>query len=427
MQPNRPRPPRTSSIAVFLPLAGLLVGLPLGVPAKAGASPENQGFLYGTLRTVEGSEWSGYLRWGRQEAFWDDLFHSLKTDLPHLEDVDEEALREGQASTEKKFEILGLKIRVSSEGSSMKRMFITRFGDVAWIEANGRGEAELGMRDGGRYEVAGYSDDVEGEIRLHDAQGRERRIAWEDVDRIEFAAAPEDLPAPAGRLFGEVETRQGRWKGFVMWDKEECLSSDLLDGETRDGELSVEMGRIRSIERRGSSSSLVELESGDRIRMRGTNDVDDDNRGIMVEVEGVGRVTIDWEDFEIFHREDPPHSGRGYADYGRTGPLRGRVDTVDGEAWVGRLVLDLDESEGWEMLNGSVGPILYDIPLENVRRLKPLEEGGSWVKLRAGDELVLEEGQDVTERNQGVLIYADPGAAPQYVPWSRVVSIRFDP
>ena len=89
-----------------------------------------------------------------------------------------------------------------------------------------------------------------------------------------------------------VETEIGDFEGYVMWDKEECLSTDLLDGESEDGDLSIEMGRIASIEPRGRSSSIVILDDGRKLRLRGSNDVDDDNRGIMIEDERYGKITV---------------------------------------------------------------------------------------------------------------------------------------
>jgi hypothetical protein len=413
---------RTSSRRLLLVV--LLAWL-LPATASSEAAEANSGFLYGRVLTDGGGEYEGYLRWGRQEAFWDDLFHSMKTELPFREYVDSEEIESANRGREGKVEVWGMKIRWSTDDADVRRLFIARFGDIARIDAHGDGEARLEMRNGSVHEVSGYSDDVAADIRLIDREGDERQIPWERIDSIVFEPAPAHLDPPAGRLYGVVETRETSWTGFVMWDKEECLTTDMLDGETRDGDLSLEMGRIRSIERRGSSRSIVELVDGTRLKLRGSNDVDGDNRGIMIEVAELGRVTVPWHEFESFERRDTQDSGMGFDDYARSGFLSGRVEDVDGRSFRGRLVIDLDESESWEMLNGSVGDLLFDIPFANIESLEALGDNSCKVLLRNGTSLELSDGQDVSARNEGILIFDQGDEDPTYLPWPKLATIEF--
>ena len=59
----------------------LLLSLPLAAHIVT-AQEDTQGFIYGTVVTESGTEYQGFLRWGTQEAFWDDLFNSSKVELP---------------------------------------------------------------------------------------------------------------------------------------------------------------------------------------------------------------------------------------------------------------------------------------------------------------------------------------------------------
>ena len=68
------------TLRVFLALAVLLC-LPTLTPT-VDAQQDNQGFIYGRVVTHSGTEYEGFLRWGTQEAAWDDLFNSVKEDLP---------------------------------------------------------------------------------------------------------------------------------------------------------------------------------------------------------------------------------------------------------------------------------------------------------------------------------------------------------
>ncbi len=400
--------------------------LALGVGSAAAV--ENQGFLYGHVTTDSGREYTGFLRWGTEEACWDDLFHSSKQDLPYLDEVDRER-RDWRRRDRKRTEIriFDKTIRlgdVYTVSDSPSRVFIARFGDIERIEVTGSSDATVRMKSGSRFDVSGYSNDVAGTVRVDDTALGEIDLRWDRIETIEFLPAPLNADPGAHRLRGVVETDAGTFEGFIQWDKEECLSTDLLDGHSEDGKVSIPMGQIRSIERRGRSSSIVELKDGRSFRLGDSNDVDADNRGIMVEDERFGRLTIGWSEFERLTFADPGPSGRRYDDFPKGRPLQGTV-VSSGREYTGRIVFDLDESEDWEMLNGSAQGIEYDIPLRMVAVIRPGPRDRAEVVLRNGQTLRLEDAQDVSGNNDGVLIYAG-SEKPTYLEWNEVEEIRFD-
>ena len=59
-----------------------------------------------------------------------------------------------------------------------------------------------------------------------------------------------------------VRTRQGEFTGFIQWNQQDSVSTDTLDGRTRDGELSLRYDTIRSIARHSRDSALVTLLDG---------------------------------------------------------------------------------------------------------------------------------------------------------------------
>jgi hypothetical protein len=107
--------------------------------------------------------------------------------------------------------------------------------------------------------------------------------------------------------------------------------------------------------------------------------------------------------------------------------LYGVVTGADGEKIAGRIVFDLDESEAWEMLNGSSRDIQYDIPFVHVASIDVLDAGACRVRLRSGAELELEDSQDVTSSNDGVLVYVSDNEAPRYLNWDDVEKLEFRP
>jgi hypothetical protein len=389
--------------------------------APAAAADATDGFLYGTVTTTSGSTYTGILRWDDEEAFWDDLFHSAKEDLPYARFATH---REDRDSGDRWWEVFGRRMRVSFGDDEASRVFIARFGDIRSIRVLGGEAAELEMKSGSRYRVSGYANDVGGPVRVRDASLGDVEVEWRRIETITFAPTPSGVRPDGRRLYGTVTTRGGSFTGFVQWDEQECLTTDELDGDTEDGRVSIPMGNLASIERRSRSSSRVVLADGRELVLDGTNDVDDDNRGILVEDPRFGRVEIPWDEFDRLELGEPPGSGPGYKDYSAAKPLAGTVTTVDGTQLRGRLVYDLDESEGWEMLNGSRDGVDYIIPFERVASIVPDGRHGAEVTLRSGETIVLEDGQDVSDRNDGVLVLE--GGSEHYVEWERVRRIKLD-
>ena len=413
-QPMR-RPSKLSLITATLLLLG--AGAPW-LAENAGAA-EADGFLYGTVLTDGGRRYTGVLRWGGEEAFWDDLFNGEKSKLPYIDRLPEDQRKR------REIKVLGLRISYDWDEEAVGRQFIARFGDLQEIRPLSGEKVDVKMKGGTTYRLDDGSNDIGATISVQDPEVGAVEIEWKKIESIEFAATPAGLKPEARRLYGEVTSENGVFRGFIQWDSQECLSTDKLDGDSEDGKLSLEMGRIRSIEKKSRSSSTIEMKDGRKFDLRGSNDVDSSIRGILVEDERFGRVKIPWDSFRRVEFRAGQGSGRPYDDYKQGAPLRGTVTDQEGKIWKGRLVFDLDESESWEMLNGDRHGIEYNMPMAMVRSIAPRDQDTSTVTLREGRELRLEDSQDVTESNAGVLVIPD-GGTERYVSWDKVQRIDFE-
>jgi len=407
------RNPAHPILTTTLALSALLFFGPR--PAEA-QNPE--GFIYGEITTRSGETYKGRLRWNDEEAFWGDFFNSTKEEPPFLDDVDRRDRERRQP-----IKIFGITIGVTWD-DDWGHQFVASFGDVERIEIERGERATVVMKSGSKWEVDGGSNDLGGTIFVWDQSLGEVELDWDGLRTIRFLPTPADLEVDVERLHGTVKTDVGEFRGFIQWDQEECLSTDKLDGETRDGKLSIEMGRIRSIARRGFSSSEVTLQDGREYVLDGTNDVDDDNRGIFVDDPRYGRVLISWDAFE---RVDFDRAGSGppYGEFDGGRELQGRVTTIDDKSYRGRIVFDLDEAETWEHLNGEYRDVEYSIPFKLIRSVRPKSRDSSEVTLKSGEKLVLEDTADVSEDNGGILIYEDRGSRPVYVEWRDVDVVDF--
>jgi hypothetical protein len=389
-------------------------------PAIAAEVPaQGNGLLYGRVTTQGGDAYEGRLRWDDEEASWGDLFHASKREPDWIEDAPRDALRERN-----NIEILGLRIGTHWGRADYNRQFIARFGDLRRIDVRGNDRAVVTLKSGATFAIEGGSNDIGGTIVVWDREAGEMRLRWNRIESIEFRSAPPGAAGPQ-RLLGSVRTREGTFSGAVQWDQEECMPEDVLDGETEDGDAKIAFGDIRAIERVSSRAARVELRGGRAFDLRGTNDVNDENRGIYVDDPRWGRVLISWK---AFARADFSAGALpGYDEFPAGKRLAGTVTGGKGRTYRGRIVFDLDESETWELLNGERDGIEYLIPFSKIASIVPRGWDRSAVRLRDGSEIELEGGTDVGSDNAGVLVYPDSGGRPDYVAWDDVERIEFEP
>jgi len=386
----------------------------------------DEGFIYGKVTTVDDDVYEGPLRWGKEEAYWTDMFNAGKRDNENVEYLSRDEVDELQRHNNR-HESWGFIGHFDFDwDNDFKHQFSCQFGELKSILVSGRERLEVELLNGIQVELEGDGyNDVGAKIRVIDKELGEVELRWSRIDKIEFLPTPNKLNDKFGEpLYGTVETRSGSFTGFVQWDHDERVSKDELDGDTRDGDISLEFGKIKSIERDGSGSSVV-LNSGREMYLRGSNDVDYDNRGVIVTTD-FGRVDIEWREFRKVTFSKAPNSGKAYSSFKNQNELMGTVKTEDGDVYKGRLIYDLDEAYDFEVLQGKDDDeIEYIIPFRNIQNILPRGYGDSEVKLRNGQILRLEDGQDVSEENTGILVFPDK-KDPIYIQWRDVEEIVFN-
>lgn len=373
--------------------------------------------IYGRVITAAGDVYEGYIRWDRNEGSWADLLNGSK-EIPWENVRDAERLdrewdrRDGDRS----IEILGLRISWDEEEDRYPASATSgiRFGHLSRILVRGDDRAVVELKSGEEVELRGGSTDLGDELRelvVDDPERGRVTLRWRDLDEVEFMAAPGSDPAPVDRrLHGTLTTRRGlEFTGFISWDVDEILGSDVLDGEEDGRDHEIPFRSIAAIERAGSSAARVVLANGEELTLRGTNDVDDDNRGISVSDPDLGQVTVDWDAFESV-RFHPAPAGRGaYEDFDGGHALWGTVETEDGERIAGWIRWDNDEAWSWELLDGEQDEVDFDVELGRVERIARRGSWGSEVVLLDGRTFELEGSNDVDDGNKGIYVTPDGG------------------
>lgn len=408
---------------------GLMAGGDLSESTAATVTKiyDASGFLYGTLELKDGTQLTGLLRWDDEEQFWDDHFNGVKSTMPyqvHLPgDEDEKADKRGGVR------LFGISLgdfKNVWRSRHAKRQFLANFGDMAKIEAVDADRATIVMKNNKHYGVS-RSGDLGEPIEVIVRGELPRTVVWSDIQTVVFKPTPPDFPTAKRRLYGTVVTREGTYRGFIQWDREECLLADVLDGrDPTDGKHAIPFGQITRIQQDGGRRSKVTLRDGRTLVLAKSNDVNRDNRGIDVQDERYGRVRIDWKAFERIDFADQPHSGRGYGSFNRQSELHGKVWNKAGERFMGRIVFDLDESERWEVLDGDLRRISFMIPFGEVTKITPKNKRRCHISLRNGQQMMLGRTTDVTNRNNGLLIYEYNDKGPVYLPWKDVKHIDFN-
>ncbi len=397
--------------------------------ASEANAQSDQGFIYGKIYTIGGDTYQGQMRWdSRGEVYWTDHFNSNKTrdnNLRHLSLQDQQNLQGGDDKG-----WLGLDWKFLSiwddKYSNTTHQFVCQFGDIKIIEVEGSDRATLQLKNGVEMEVRGGADLGE-TIRIYDFELGHIAIKWSRIDKIEFMPTPSRLDDKYGEpLYGTVRThRKGTFTGQIWWDTDENMSTDVLDGEGRDGDMEIAFGKIKSIEKEARGSRVI-LNSGREFYLTGTNDVNSENSGIQVAVEGMGRVEIKWKDFDMITFEHNGNSGPSYNSFARPTGLRGTVKVIDDSDASGLIVFDLDEAWEYEVLEGDDDEVEYHIPFRNIKRIRPRNYNYSNVELRNGEVLLLGDRRDVTESNGGILVFTSNNSDPTYISWKKVDEVIFD-
>ena len=381
-------------------------------------SANDSSFIYGKITLRNGDEYQGTIRWGKdygKEHFWFDTFDSSKLRNQYSKDVDRREYRE-----RKERGIFASFRRMFRGKDITTHVFECHFGDIKLIEVIRGDRAEIVLKNDDVYEVSG-GDIGEKLYILDDETGHEKKLDWYRIETIEFMETPKSLEHKFGKpLYGTVETEYGTFEGFVQWDYDESLLEDELDGDERD----FLFTEITEIIKESSRSVEVVLKDGRTKYLSGTNDVDRGNRGIAVKNHELGKIEIDWDDFISFKLSTPPSKGFGYSDFKDTKKIRAEITLDDGEKLSGRIAFDLDETYDIEFLNGDVRDIKYFIPFRNVSSIEPFTRHKSVVELKSGVSLELSESQDVSYKNDGILIWTDEDDKPVYKKWRDIKHIK---
>lgn len=380
------------------------------------SAQDNDEFIYGKITTRSDDVYEGYIRWGKEEVTWHDIFNSTKADSRK---------KKGKGSLWGDFDwSIGSLWKDEYRGSN--HTFACQFGDIAKLHIKGREKIDIELKNGALIKVDGGSNDIDATLNIRDYELGVVKFDWDRIEMVEFFEAPASNDHRYAKiLYGTVETRRdGSFTGYIKWDKDERLGDDILDGDSRNGDQKIPFENIISIEKE-RDGSLITFKSGRDIYLDGSNDVDNGNRGIEVYDPEIGNIIVPWKKFQRITFTDSP-DGVAYSDYPNPEPLRGYVIDYRGDKYEGQIIFDKDEIWDFEFLDAYDDDIHFQIPFRNILQIIPKNRSFSEISLKNGKEFLLGDAQDVSSKNDGILIVNKNQKDPVSISWDDLDEIIFN-
>lgn len=417
----------------ILLFVGIVVGL-LIITNESNAQ-KNPG-IYGKVTTVSGDEYTGPIKWGgkgaqKPEVFWVEVLNGTKASNDFLKHLSKSEVKELSGKEEGNSWLnidLGVLSIWDDKYSDSPHEFKARFGDIKSIEPTRRSRARITFKNGASLEVTGSnSEDIGGSVGVYDYEIGEVMLSWSRVEKVEFMESPDNLRDGFGKpIYGKVNAgRKGTFQGQIEWGGDERFLEETIDGKDRNGDKKVPFRSIQKIEK-GRGGSEITLKSGRTLFITGTNDVNEQNSGIVINDPNIGQVKIAWRDFVEIEMTDDESLVMSYNDFASSQGLSATVVTINGDEHQGLVAFDLDEAWEFELLDANDDRAEYQIVFRNIKSIVPKNSSYSMVELRNGERLLLGEHRDVSSSNAGVLVYPSKNADPIYIKWSKIDEIIFD-
>ena len=378
---------------------------------------QNSGeFIYANVTTKSNEQYEGFVRWGKEELAWHDVFNSVKVHQRYTKQT-KKGLWE-----DFKWDIASI---WEDKYRETDHTFACFFGDIKSITPKSSSKLDLKLKNGTVLKLEGGSNDVGATLQVFDRELGLVLIPWNKIKNIDFKQAQRYNKYPFGELlYGTVYTyKKGILEGYIKWDLDERAGLDVLDGYSGSKDVQINFADIKSIKRH-EEGAYVATKNGEEIFLRGTNDVNSGNRGIAIYNHEVGRIELGWKEFKkvIFH----PNNKRGpaYSDFEEPQGIHAQVLTYLDEDYDGMIVFDIDERWELELIDGDDDNIKYQIPFRNIKTIYPKNKTYSIIYLKNGDQLLLGERQDVSGNNDGLLLFIKSKDEPIHVDWSNIVEIN---
>ena len=390
------------------------------------ATAAEQPFVYAKGETESGRSYEGMLQWDDEEVYWHDIINGTRLNLAAFEalSADEQRLIKDSVPGPK-MTLFGMEFEFVKffDDPPEARMAYVRHGDIAKIEVLGEEYMRLTLKGGAQIEVRGGSNDLEADLHFKDETGDVDERNLNSLRTITFSPAPANAQPHGTPISGTVTAKTGTYTGTIQWDMDERLGEEKLDGDDLENEEhSIAFKDLRFIRSLGNSSE-VGLKDGTSLTLEDSNDVDDDNRGVIVD-NGVYRVHIEWSQFEQVQFDDSPSTPTRSHNYDPSARITGTITTTDGQSLSGPLTWNLHQQYAGEHLHAEVQGMDFFVPFAEIAAIEPIDRTSMRVTLRNGETVTASKNSDVDQHHFGIVVHLQDGIT--YIPRSQFAKLVLD-
>jgi hypothetical protein len=345
--------------------------------------------LYGTVVTVRGREYEGYIRWDRNEGSWADLL-----------DANKAGARE-----------YSRRVRVLRREAPRVRATVARIErDRARLER----EVARAAREAARttFEFKFDSDDIDHDVHVEADEDDGVFVVSGSDAKVRIVTSPSvHVTGASGVAVAYAPT--GLAESLAVFGQ----SFSGFSGSSQSG---IRFGHIQSIQALDSRSALFTLKSGEQMELSGTaTDLGSSMRAIIVEQADGREVELSWSDLDVVNFYPAPEAARP-----ENFRMYGTMSTRSGAEFTGYVTWDVDEIYSDDMLDGEERGYDQEIPFGEISSIERYSSRSAFVTLNNGDEMVLDGGQDVNSSNSGISV-SDPALGQVKVSWDDFESVRF--
>lgn len=388
-------------------------------------SQEMRGFLYGTVTLKNSKSYTGQLRWDNNAGAWDDLFEAYKNEPQIQEQIDIQGYEKNEEASDEVFEFSFMKLWEDKDSKS-RFAFKCQFGHIDKItDFRDNKSVTVLLKNGDKIKLRNRGNDIGEDVILYHHSLGKLEFDWKNIREIDFNPAPRNLKNFHGaKIYAKVLTVDGPLEGYIVWDfDEEAFEKDIINGYHQKVEYDIELGNISSL-RPEKEGAILTLKNDAELFMRNSSDVNKDNDGIFIKTESAGMINLSWSNLIRIDFTKPGFKSPDYTEYRSPKPLYGKVETIEGQSYKGRLVYDLDETWDIEILDGKTKGTKYYIPFHLITSITPQNYNYSLVELTNGSSIMLGDEGDVNHHNKGILVWLTESKT-RYIPWKKIKSVTF--
>ncbi len=403
----------------------------------AGNAVSNE-YIHGTVNLKSGESHTGILRWDDdEETFWSDHFNGEKNAIPQFSSLSsglKSQIEDAQMGP--KLNLLSFKITLSSifADDIEKPDFVVPFGALAKLTASSNDEGSAGLHvellNGDVFESYEGSNDLDAEVFVKNISGETNQFKMRQIESIEFSRSFDEFAGFNKGIYAVIDSDMGTYKGRVFWDRDERFLNETIEGteasKLDSEELSIPLSDIKSIEKK-QNSALITKHDGTQLTLVGTNDVNDENRGLYIDTPDKGRMVLPWQHFnKMTIQDEAQHDWQAYHQaLLKKGKLSAQVTQKDkSQITATNLVFNMAQTSSSEMVRCTVKGMDFYMPLFLIKSIEPKSAQHALVTLINGEQLNMSDTASFTEENLG-LLYSDNGQS-RYISWVDVEKIEFN-